>query len=249
MGRQGPFKRWSRKVRQDFYLWRHGTFSYHGIPVHVPEHMPFGVKKGLMRGTYEEPERALIERFLRRDLPVIELGGSLGIVSAFVNYRLDPGVPYVIVEANPDLIETCRTNATLGRGADHTHVIHAACAYGAPTISFSVGEHIHSSRLTMPGETHQGRTIEVNAIALSELVSRYAQGGRYSLIMDIESAEWDVFEHDAAAFSQCDHAIIEVHPDIFAHQGRSLERFMEMTRAAGLSVVAQIQQTYAFARV
>jgi len=247
MGRIGFFKRLSRNLRERGYLRRQGGYRFCGLDVSVPDDAPFSIKKSLMEGTYEEPERQLIETFLRRDLPVIELGGSLGFISAFVDHRLAPDVPYVVVEANAHLLETCRRNAQSGRGAGATQVLHAACAYGAPTISFMVSDHAHASRLA-EAEDAPENVVTVPAVTLSDLVKRHANDGPYSLIMDIESGEWDVLEHDGGAFAQCDHAIIEIHPAIFRKQGRTVERFMEMTREAGLKVVGQIGQSYAFAR-
>lgn len=246
MASQSVFKRWSRRLRLAWYLRRHGgAFDFHGIAVQVPDDISFAVKKGLMLRHYEEPERQLIERFMRSDLPVIELGGSLGIISAFVNQRLDAGLNYTIVEANPRLLGICRANATTTGNAGRIDVVHAACAYHASSISFMVSDNIHANRIAHTGGTN---TITVPAVTLTDLVARKVGMSAYTLIMDIEGAEWDVFENDREALARCALVVAEVHPFFFAEQGRTLEGFMALVEAAGFIVAGQVGNSYAFRR-
>ncbi len=55
----------------------------------------------LLEGIYEEKERFASKRYIRRDVPVIELGGSLGVVSCLLNRRQRFPDHHVVVEANP----------------------------------------------------------------------------------------------------------------------------------------------------
>lgn len=246
MASQSAFKRWSRQMRLAWYLRRHGgAFDFHGIAVQVPDDISFAVKKALMRRCYEEPERQLIARFMRSDLPVIELGGSLGIVSAFVNQRLAAGLHYTIVEANPRLIDICRTNAATTGNGDRIEVIHAACAYHTSSISFMASDNIHANRIAQDGGTN---TITVPAVTLKDLVARSVGMSAYTLIMDIEGAEWDVFENDREALARCALVIAEVHPFFFEEQGRRLDHFMAMVEATGFKIAGQVGNSYAFRR-
>ena len=52
-------------------------------------------------GIYETAELRLIERHLPRDIDVIELGGSIGVIAAQIAGHLIPGTRLISVEANP----------------------------------------------------------------------------------------------------------------------------------------------------
>src|SRR6185437_3344965 len=51
-------------------------------------------------GFYESAEIRLINKFLNPDLPVIELGGSLGIISSFILNKLNSNTSLTVVEPN-----------------------------------------------------------------------------------------------------------------------------------------------------
>ena len=217
---RNPIRDGIRSLRLARYLSRHGgRFDFHGIPVTIPRQVNFAMKRQVMNGTYEEPERQLVERHLNPNLPVIELGGSLGILSAYVNRMLAPGVPYTIVEGNGALIETCRENAASTRPDGPLSVIHAACAYGGDTVTFTQSQNTLGNRVDTQAKAGE-RLIRVPARTLSSLAGEQTKGG-YTLIMDIEGGELDVMEKDGGAFAQCRLAIIEIHPGAFGERGSS----------------------------
>lgn len=241
--RKKPLKELSRALRLKFYHWRNGPgFDYHGCHIELPDHIPFAFKRQLMQGVYEEAERELIEKFLDPQLPVIELGGSLGVVSAFVGSRLAADTPYRIVEANPVVLPILERNANSTRKGRKSEIIHRAVAYGKETVSFAVSENVHISRV---GGNNPSRTVEIKTTTLAGEVAALGADMRYTLIMDVEGSEWDVLQFDRAAFACCDLAIIEFHPPVFADAGNSTEGFMAMVRAAGMEIVAQTQNTIA----
>ena len=243
----GPFKRLSRRLRLAFYHWRHGPgFTYHGIPISIPDEIPFGMKRRVIRGRYEEPERRLVERFLDRAQPVIEVGGSLGVLSAYIGHRLLPHVPYVIVEANSRIVETCRANARAGRGPDgQVTVVNAALAYGASEVSFPVDDNIHGNRLGSDGPD----MVTVPAHTLSDLRTMLGSpAGSFTLVMDIEGYEFDAFENDREALAACTLAIVETHPSLFSERGKTLEDFLDLVRSSGFEVLARDGESFAFGR-
>ena len=225
----------SRRMRVALYVATHGgRFSHGGLPVEIPDCVAFSVKKQIMRGQYEEPECRLVRRHLDPGLPVIELGGSLGVVSALINSRLEAGTTLTVVEANPQLLHACRTNAAAAGHGERVEVVHAAVAYGSDTVSFAVSADSLSGRL---GAEAGKASLEVPAVTLSQLVESRVGGRAYSLVMDIEGAEYDVFAHDAGGLSSCRMAIVEVHPHIYARSGQSLDGFMELVSRAGFEVL------------
>ena len=60
-----------------------------GVAIPV-RHMPFsfGIKLSLKNSDYELPERKLCDLFINKNMNVIELGGSLGILSTIIANKL-----------------------------------------------------------------------------------------------------------------------------------------------------------------
>src|SRR3954464_14359033 len=69
-------------------------------------------RAALFWGFYEGSERRAALRFLRPGLPVIELGASLGFLTALIARRIAP-VAQVAVEANPALTSLLRRTLEL----------------------------------------------------------------------------------------------------------------------------------------
>src|SRR2546426_6211274 len=55
-------------------------------------------KSRFMFGQYERPEREAIRRFLDPTLPVVEFGGSIGVLSCLTNRRLSDPQRHVVIE-------------------------------------------------------------------------------------------------------------------------------------------------------
>ncbi|MBN9249863.1 MAG: FkbM family methyltransferase [Mesorhizobium sp.] len=239
-------KQLSRDFRLGLYKLKQGEkFDYHSIKVAIPDHIPFTFKRQVMQGKYEEAERRLVDAYLDAHLPVIEAGGSLGILSAYISSKLAPETPYWVIEANPDIVDICAENVKSRPRNIPVQVHNYAIAYGAETISFAKSENVHISRLSssaLPGN------IEVAARTLGQIVSAMGVEQGYSLVMDIEGAEFDVFERDAAALASCRLAIVEIHPHIFEQQGRNLSRFIELVNGTGMKVANRHENTLALTR-
>ena len=88
-------------------LLRHRAFDRLG-PVAVPRGTKPGTIGGIVFGVYEYPERVLIERWLPADLPCIELGCSIGVISRVILAKLRADQALIGVEASKDLLELSR---------------------------------------------------------------------------------------------------------------------------------------------
>ena len=83
------FRDFFRRMRVGRHRRRHGlTFFYHGTEVTVPPECGLGPANSLLRNKYERDEAAMILKHLPTDLLVIELGGSLGIISSLIRDRI-----------------------------------------------------------------------------------------------------------------------------------------------------------------
>lgn len=153
---------------------------------------------------YELPERQLLQRLLKPDDRVLEIGGGLGLIALLAG-RIVGDDKVAIYEANPRLIRTIEANfARNGRTAP----VHNAAVVGRSVNGSTATFHLHrdfwaSSLVDKPGMVE---SIEVPTIALSELIGRHKPS---VLIMDVEGAEYDMLL--PTDLSSIDRLCLEVH--------------------------------------
>jgi len=162
----------------------------------------------ILEGIYEAPELFAVQSFVRRDLPVVEFGGSLGVVACLLNQRLRKPQNHVVVEADPELISILSEN----RNRNHCRfeIIHGAGgASGSPArIYLSSGTLCASLNLT--GD----RFVDVPAITLSNILQEKGFG-RCALVCDIEGAESRLIRDELETLqSRVETMIVEFHPKI-----------------------------------
>lgn len=236
-----------RRRRISRHVARHGhLFDFHGLTVRIPEDSPPGVGNALLRRKYEMEEAQFVLTYLNPALPVIELGGSIGVVSSLVQSRLNDGVKHLVVEANPALIDICRENVTQ-RPDSCAEVINAALGYGATRLSFAIGENIHANRLAHVDDTGK-RVIEVPAITLGELLERLGHNEGYSLVCDIEGAECDLIRKEWEQVREAELVIMELHPKVYRGGQRDAEMIKESMHAAAFIEIDHINDVYLWQR-
>lgn len=240
----------AKQASQQRDIWAHrmqhrGQFYFYNQPVRLPPRTKLGIRHAIVTGRYEAAECELIGEYLRPELPVIELGGCLGLVSRFISEHLDVDAEHLIVEANPALVEFCRINAQTERRRNKTTVLQKAVAYDTAIVRFHASTNAHTSRV---GDGRKPGNVDVPACTLSELVAQVAISDGYTLVCDIEGAEYDMFEKDGDALAVCALALVEVHPDVFERQGRTLDGFLDHVRACGFQPIDHVDNVYAFAR-
>ena len=69
-------------VLKSYFAKNDGLLNVHGIKVSLPMRYAIQFYRQIFRQTYEQTEVALSLRYLPRDKAIVELGSSLGIVSA-----------------------------------------------------------------------------------------------------------------------------------------------------------------------
>lgn len=159
--------------------------------------------------SYETQERYAVARFLPHDLPVVELGGSAGVVATLTNGLLDEPARHVVVEANPVMAAVLERNRQ--RHDSAFTVLNAAVAYGAATVEFGVTDNFLASSLAPGADQHR---VSVPAASLAGIL---AQAGfeRCSLVCDIEGAEIDLVKNEGDLLTRVvDTLLLEVHPGI-----------------------------------
>lgn len=206
----------------------------HGIVVPLALIPDGQALKELDRGTYEDAEAALIARHFTPGATVIELGASLGIISAVIG-RTNPA-RLLCVEAIPEFAEVVR--AMLARNCPQVphEVIACAIATSDGVISFApAGDDTFTGRVaTAPAANG---TIQVPARRLSTLLAQLRVTAPFHLVCDIEGMEVPMFLEDAGALAGCAGLILEAHPT--NHQGREFtpDAVFELCQSLGFEMI------------
>jgi FkbM family methyltransferase len=186
------------------------TFSLQGI---VDESM----RAQLFTNNYEAEERRAVARYLRRDLPVVELGGSMGVVACVTNRLLINKKAHLVVEANPLAIP----HLELNRKLNHCkfEIVNRAIAYGVDSVTFRPSSSLCGNSITADGDLPP---VTVETVQLGELV-RTRDFRRFNLVCDIEGLEYDLVCQESEVLKMADTIIMETHARYF---GEVKLRFM-----------------------
>jgi FkbM family methyltransferase len=194
-------------------------------------------KSSVCSGVHEAPELALVQARLVAELPVIELGGGIGIVSCHINRMLARPRDHIVVEANPDLIPTLETNRRLNRCQYQIRT--AALAYGGEQTVLAIDSWV-TSRVG-------GRGTRRAVVATTTLAKLLRESGfaRINLVVDIEGAEADLVEQEGTLLSQRVRTLIlEAHPSVTGAERAA--RMIAAIRSLGFAETAQVRQVFAF---
>ncbi len=152
-------------------------------------------KGALWKGIYEEPERRLFHRYFPLDMPVVELGASIGVVACITNRLLKDPQRHLVVEANPYLIPTLERNRTLNQC--QFKIVNAAIAYDTDQVTFYLHDKFITGNLLQKAD----RSVTVPACSVQSLTE--AEGLTcFNLICDIEGAEIALVQHEGDYLQQ-----------------------------------------------
>ena len=189
----------------------------------------FPTKVELMMDKYEAPERLAVTRYLRRDLPVIEFGGSMGVVACVTNRLLNNPAAHVVVEANPLVIPQLELNRSLNDC--QFEIVQGAIAYGSDSVTFYPSSNVCISSLAEPGDQPP---VTVQAMTLGELLRERAFD-RFNLVCDIEGMEYELVQHELEVLRSADTLILETHARFIGEDKCRL--MMAKLKEIGFSVV------------
>lgn len=241
MFKYSRLKIWRRRVTLDLRDKLFGAnYWMDGVNFHMPLGSHPAPRRAVLRGDYEINERTLIKQHLPPDLPVIELGGSYGIVSHAIRKALAPTAQLVVVEANPNLISICKANVALGGSPQTTAVVQAALAYGDAKVRFKVTANVHTSHLVFDGSFGPD-IVDVPSATLTSLRRDHGIAGRFSLVCDIEGAELLLLRNDAAALADCALIIMETHPKVYPDMGGTPQEVTGRLADLGFETIAVMQ--------
>jgi FkbM family methyltransferase len=210
-----------------FDLFCGGRFKANDCVFMIPKNITNRTIRGyFFDNTYEIAERELVQKFIRSEDSVLELGGCLGIISCTTNKRLRNQTRHLVIEANPRCIPALRRNRDLNRCA---FSIENCAVSDAPEVTFF----LHPDSI-VSGTTKSGSALPVRVVgrSLPELVNQY---GPFSvLIMDIEGSEQEVLESSVGVLRNFRLIIVEFHEWIISAQGAN--RCREILQQSGFNM-------------
>ena len=182
-------------------------------PVIVPS-----IKASLFWGFYESPEIRFVQRYLRNDLDVVELGSSIGVVSAHIARKMGQDRRLICVEPYSGLLDEIRINLALNAPRACYEIVHGAIDYSPEHrdgVALAVGERNLGSRVVAAADAAAQACIRVPAVTLSDILAQHRIQS-YALVADIEGGEAGLLEHEEGALAQCQQLIIELHAATYA---------------------------------
>lgn len=178
-------------------------------------------------GIYEASEKRLIQRYLKADLDVVELGSSMGLVSTHILSRLSSKRKLICVEANPYLIDVIKANLRLNDKGKHTVVVeNVAINYSGVLVNLHLTDNTTETKVSLV----KNSGVEVNAVSLRSILSEQRIKD-YTLVCDIEGSEIEVFKNDASALSMCRDLFIELHETKFEELFYSVNDLVELIKS------------------
>lgn len=201
-------------------------------------------KKGaFIFNQYEWPEREAIRRFLDPALPVVEFGGSVGVVSCLTNRRLLNPQRHVVVEAYPALVSLLRKNRDLNQC--RFEILPGMVAYGSEEASFYPDPTNFVASRAIQTNPDAGRDVlKVPTVNLQAILNQYGFD-QCTLICDIEGGEADLLRYEAETLrDRVGTLILEVHEWSLGKEG--VAKLFQDIQRLGFHEAYSESDTYTF---
>jgi FkbM family methyltransferase len=220
---------------------RGGRFNVNGCTFIIPkEQTSREYRASFLSNRYEVEDLEVVRACIRPTDRVLELGACLGVVSCTTNKILNEKTRHVVVEANPFCIPWLHRN----RDLNQCQFLIEHCAVSQlHEVTFHLNPRmIVSSSIQANGGSNI--PVRVPARSLGELDSRH--GPFTVLIMDIEGAELDTFEHARELLRRYRMVIVELHDWALGEEG--LKRCRQILSEAGLECRKKVKWVEAWER-
>lgn len=229
-----------RLERQLFPFRKIKSINLNGCTFDVARLPNLPIKLALLNKTYEELERSAVLRYIRPEIPAIELGGCIGVVSCITNKLLNNPKEHVVVEANPRVLSHLNENRTTNRC--EFEVLNAAIAYGKNFVVFTPSTDFWDSSLD---RNNGSDPVTVETVRLGDIVSK-KQFKTFTLICDIEGHECELVRNEADILGKADTIILETHARMIG-EPKTFEMLNRLERLS-FKTVAQNSSIYVLKR-
>lgn len=162
-------------------------------------------------GFYEAGELRFIHKYFNGDSDIVELGGSMGIVTSHLASRQKAGRQIISVEANPFLAETLTSNVNRYRNPINKFtLLTKAIAYRSTEVALRITDNSTETKAELVSSEPKDNEVIVPSIKLADIVSQFNLND-FTLVCDIEGAEIELLENDDLALKSCKELFIELH--------------------------------------
>jgi FkbM family methyltransferase len=191
-----------------------------------------GVDKSLAAaifwGFYEAAEIRFIHKYYSGKTDVIELGGSMGIVTSHLASIMEDNRKLIAVEANPFLAETLEANVNRYiKRHSHFTLLNMAIAYHSSEVALHITGNSTETKAVQVVKVGENDKIIVKAIKLSEIIDQFALK-MFTLVCDIEGSEIELLKYENEGLEKCVEMFIELHETTFESDVVSTEKLKEI---------------------
>ncbi len=226
--------------RQLFPFRKVESVSLDGCTFDVRRLPNFSIKLALLTKTYEDFERRAVLQYVPRELPVIELGGCIGVVACITNKLLCDPSAHVVVEVNPHVLPHLNENRT--RNHCEFEVLNAAIAYDRESVAFVPSMDFWGNSLE---QKNGGEPVTVKTVTLKDIISQ-RNFTSFTFICDIEGYEYDLVRHEAEALESADTIILETHARLIGEPKTT--ELLDTLHKLGFTTVLQDSAVYVLRR-
>lgn len=180
-------------------------------------------KSTIFFGFHELDERTMLNRWLPTDLPVVELGAGMGVISCLTNRKLATPEVHLVVEVNPQLISLLEHNRDLN--GCQFGIMNKGIAYDSETVEISLHSNFVASRNpSFAGSRPDGEPGSICFAPATTLRSIIETSGfdQVAVVCDIEGTEAALVEREMDTLHR--HArflLFELHPRVYGTEAAS----------------------------
>lgn len=200
---------------------KNGVIVIDGCQIVVPRECSGETYFKLVFGKYELPERILL-KYIEPSDSVLELGGSIGVVSNVMNQLLDDKTNHVVVEPNPLAIFYSELNRNKNKSG--YNLVRGLVGDGSLVQMNLSYEFIGSSQIMR----YDSNAYSVGIVSkpLNEFINLLSGKENLVLVMDIEGGESVVVKDDGIRLFN--KIIVERHPNILLENDGLIDERLEM---------------------
>jgi hypothetical protein len=211
----------------------------------------FGVKKVLRVGDYEVDERRLLAKILDPGDVVVEMGGSIGILTAIIAAKVGRSGFVISVEASAELAAYSKTWLESGKN------VRVLAGFGFPVWELKQPVEIQkfeaiwgsmSGRLTFRAGQSAGAGSNGASQPVYDLktLSEYCERPPTTLVVDIEGSESIICNQKPQFPRSLKKLLIELHPGIYDSHTKDV--IIRRIEEDGFRQVTQEDNVFLFAR-
>lgn len=210
--------------------------SYHG-GVKVPvSHAGISnrIVSSVYFGIYEKSEAILIQKHLHPDLPTIEMGASLGMISTLIGKNTSGAI--VGLEPNASLADY-HQGILQANGVETYELICGAYSASNSELQFLRGTTNLHGQVVESGGDISGDTVP--GLSILKIREKMGQEGPFQLVCDIEGGEVELILKESGALTSCALIIAELHNTNYEGQAYGIEDIASLFESNGFERLDQ----------